>query len=109
MPSDGNTQFLPNRLFSCREQIKCTVWYLASWNVRTLLDVEGSIQTARQGREVSVDERKIDQVVRELGWYKVFVAALQEMKWFGREQCLLTTSSARQRDEGMSKCCQVWL
>ncbi len=32
-----------------------------------------------------VDERKIDQVVGELGRYKVVVAALQETKWFGSE------------------------
>ena len=24
------------------------VWFIASWNVRTLLDVEGSVETARQ-------------------------------------------------------------
>ena len=42
-------------------------WYVASWNVRTLLDVEGSIATARRRCDVSVvDERKIDQVVSEL-------------------------------------------
>ncbi len=51
-----------------------------------LLDVDGSIETARQGHETSVvDERKIDQVVGELGRYKVVVAALQETKWFGSE------------------------
>lgn len=30
-----------------------------------------------------VDERKIDQVVDELGRYKIDIAALQETKWFG--------------------------
>ena len=62
-----------------------SVWVLASWNVRTLLDIDGSIETARKGvgdAEV-VDERKIDQVVGELNRYKVDVAALQETKWFG--------------------------
>lgn len=60
------------------------VWFLASWNVRTLLDVDGPIETARQGSEVDVvDERKIDQVVGELVKYKVDVAGLQETKWFG--------------------------
>ena len=35
-------------------------------NVRTLLDVDGSIETATQERDVSVvDERKIDQVESE--------------------------------------------
>ena len=62
------------------------VWYLASWNVRTLLDVEGSIRTARQQSEWRiVDERKIDQVVYELERYQVVVVALQETKWFGSD------------------------
>ena len=42
-------------------------WVLASWNVQPLLDIDGSIETARKGvgdAEV-VDERKIDQVVGE--------------------------------------------
>ena len=44
------------------------MWTLASWNVRTLLDVEGPIETARQGDNMQVvDERKIDQVVDEQG------------------------------------------
>ena len=33
-----------------------------------------------------VDERKIDQVVDELGRYEVDVAALQDMKWFGEAE-----------------------
>ena len=37
------------------------MWYLACWNSRTALDVEGSIETARQGRTVTdIDERKIN-------------------------------------------------
>ena len=57
------------------------VWTLASWNVRTLQDVEGPIETARQGDNMQVvDEQKIDQVVDELGRD---IAALQETKWFG--------------------------
>ena len=65
------------------------VWYLASWNVRTLLDVEGSVETAKQGNDVGLvaDERKIDQVMNELKRYRVKVAALQETKWFGKEVC----------------------
>ena len=45
-------------------------------NVRTLLDVDGSIETATQERDVSVvDERKIDQVESELSRYQVVVTA----------------------------------
>ena len=58
--------------------------YAATWNVRSLLDSEGPIETARQRSEVDrVEDRKIDLVVRELGRYGVKVAALQETKWFG--------------------------
>ena len=50
---------------------------MASWNVQTLLDVEGSIATAGRRCDVSVvDERKIDQVVSELEKYRVVVAGL---------------------------------
>ena len=53
------------------------MWVLASWNVRTLLILEGSIETARQSDGVHVvDECKIDQVVDELGRYGIDVAAL---------------------------------
>ena len=63
---------------------KTSVWTLVSRNVRTLRDVEGPIETARQGDNMQVvDERKIDQVVDELGRYKTDIAALQETKWFG--------------------------
>ena len=61
-------------------------WYVVSWNVRTLLDVDGSVATARRHCDVIVvDERKIDQVVSELEKYRVVVAGLQETKWFGNE------------------------
>ena len=54
---------------------RSSVWTLASWNVRTLLDVEGPIETARQGDDMQVvDEWKIDQVVDELGRYKIDIA-----------------------------------
>ena len=47
--------------------------------------MEGSVETAMQANDLHVvtDERKIDQVISELGRYKIDVAALQEMKWFG--------------------------
>ncbi len=63
------------------------VWVLASWNVRTLLDVDGRIETARKGVDDAevVDEMKVDQVVGELSKYRVEIAAVQETKWFGNE------------------------
>lgn len=57
------------------------VWYMVSWNVRTLVDIEGSIETARQRCDESiVDEWKIDQVISELDRYTVSVAVLQVTK-----------------------------
>lgn len=35
---------------------QATVWYLATWNFRSLLDVEGPVQTARQGQEWSMQK-----------------------------------------------------
>ena len=96
---------------------RASVWVLASWNVRTLLDVDGPIETARKGAVdlKGVDERKIDQVVNELGKYKVDVAALQETKWFGNEiyrvgKCVVLAAGrpvagagvVRQRGEGVA-------
>ena len=65
---------------ACRTSLQCGVlrWYVASWNVGTLLDVESSIETARKGCHVIVeDERKIDQVVSELDRYHVVMTGLR--------------------------------
>ena len=66
---------------------RSSVLVLASWNVRSLLDVKGSVETARQANYLHVvtDERKVhvDQVVSELGRCKIDVAALQKTKLFG--------------------------
>ena len=112
-PSQGESSV------SASQMRDVTVWYMATWNVRTLLDMDGSIETARQGGEASeasvVDERKIDQVVGELDKYRVVVAALQETKWFGSkvykvgDSVVLTSgrevpigSGVRQRGEGVA-------
>ena len=59
-------------------------WRLGTWNVRSLVNAEGSVETARQGRDVcSAEDRKIDLVVHVLKRYDVKVAALQETLWFG--------------------------
>lgn len=50
--------------------------------MRSLLDAEGPVETARQGRDIeNGEDRRIDLVIRELDWYNVKVAALQETKW----------------------------
>ena len=76
------------RLHSARRGVRRRrpFWYFDTWNVQSLLDSEGSVETARQGldcRQVTEDQR-IDLVVRELYRYKIPVAALQETKWFGQ-------------------------
>ena len=115
-PSQGGRSLSAHRANQVRGFAR---WYLATWNVRTLLDVDGSIGTARQGSEAGevsvVDERKIDQVVGELDRYKVVVGALQETKWFGSnvyrvgESVVLTAGreiptgrGVRQRGEGVA-------
>ena len=70
---------------STKRKQKC-VWNLASWNIRSLVDVEGSIHGARQRSEcVDPEDRRVDQVIRELDKYSIKVAALQENKWFSNE------------------------
>ena len=84
--------------------------------MRTLVDVEGSIETARHSCNDSiVDERKIDQVISELDSYPVNVAALQETRWFGKYVYRVVNSAVlsagrdipdagqtRQRSEGVA-------
>ena len=91
-------------------------WRIASWNVRSLLDSEGPVETARQGRDtVHGEDRRIDEVVKELCRYGVKVAGLQETKWFGSavyhvSGCVVlaagrpvpTTEEALQRGEGVA-------
>ena len=94
-----------------------SVLFLATWNVRTLLDVHGPIKTARQhnDNEIVVDERKIDHVIDELHKHKIDIAALQETRWFGENtytvgQSVILASgrhipasdAVRQRGEGVA-------
>ena len=65
---------------------KRSLWYLASWSVRPLLDVEGSVKTARQSCETGeAEDWTIEQVVSEVGRYVVVTDALPETKWFGED------------------------
>ena len=46
---------------------KASSWRVGSWNVTSLLDSEGPVEIARQGRDTAPGEdRRIDQVVMEL-------------------------------------------
>ena len=54
---------------------------MASWNVRTLLDVNGLFEAAREfgdGSVVDNCKRKVDQAFSELNRYGVVVAGLQD-------------------------------
>ena len=108
-PSEDETPCFALRMK--RKQSRSS-WYLASWNVRSLVDVESPLETARQRSEtVYAEDRRIDQVVAVL---EVAVTALQETKWFGNNvysvgrSLVLTSgrptpdSGARQRGEGVA-------
>ena len=70
-----------------------SVRFMATWNVRTLLHVNGYIETTKLDCKVSVaDERKIDLVVSELEMYRVVMGALQETKWRGCQVCRIGES-----------------
>ena len=80
----SHTSLAPSFIARSSKRRQNLAWNLATWYVRSVLDVEGSVETARQGREVSYSEdRKIDRVVGEMQRYKVYIGALQETKWFG--------------------------
>ena len=57
------------------------VWRVGTWNVRSMVDMEGPIEMASERNERGED-RKVDLVVGELARYDVVVGALQETKWF---------------------------
>ena len=68
-PSQGEPSLGPHRASQ--------KWYVASWNARTLLDVEGLFEAARGfGGGRVVDERKVEQTLSELDRYGVVVAWL---------------------------------
>ena len=52
--------------------------------MRSLLDAEGPVETAKQGRgEAQSEDHRIDQVVSKLSRYKVSVAAMQGTRLYG--------------------------
>ena len=67
-----------------RAKLRSKAWYFGTWSVRSLVDNEGTVKTARLSSEVSESEdRRIDLVIRELNRYDIKVTALQKTKWFG--------------------------
>ena len=56
--------------------------FVASWNVRTLLESSGAVRVCRKRvGECSVDT-KLDLLVSEFKRYRVGIAGVQETKWF---------------------------
>ena len=118
-PAKALHTYQDERPFRARraKRVQTSVLHLATWNVRTLLDVDGPIETARQrsDNEIVVDERKIDQVIDELDKHKIDIAALQETRWFGKDTYTVghsiilasgrpipTDDTVRQRGEGVA-------
>ena len=81
---DLHTSRVQDRSFrACRAKGKQS-WRMATWNVRSLVGADGSVETARQGRGTYLAEDwKADLVVWELMRYELKVTALQETLWFG--------------------------
>ena len=61
-------------------------WHFGTWNIQSLLDSKGSVDTACQGfdcHQVSEDQR-IDLVVRELNRYVQTSSCCTSAKWCGK-------------------------
>ena len=77
--SQGSTYHLAQR-----ERKRSKTWRIFTWNVRSMVDTEGtaSIASRRQDGQRG-KERKVDLIVSETKRYNVKVVGLQETKWFG--------------------------
>ena len=81
---DDATQFIPHMSPCGGLAYLSGGWYFGTWNVRSLVNNEGTVETARLSSENSeLEDRRIDLVITELNRYNIKVAALQETKWFG--------------------------
>ena len=79
---DGKVAHRRTKDVSCRSKF-------VSWNVQSLVNVLGPVQTAyvRRGAAASkdVDDRRIDTVVSELKRLGIEVAGVQETRWFRQD------------------------
>ncbi len=60
------------------------------WNMRTLVESDGTIATAvarKSSRSVAVD-RKASFLVQELRKYRLSIVGISESKWFGQDACV---------------------
>ena len=74
-------QHLALRALRCNRR---NVWQVGSWNVRSIVDTEGSIAIASRRQDSHRgEERNVDLIVREMRRYDMKVVGLQETKWLG--------------------------
>ena len=63
--------------------------HIGSWNVRSLLDNEGSFKTSLSQGSKKFDsaDRKVELLVREFRRYmdRISIAGVNETKWFGND------------------------
>ena len=64
---------------------RCSRFHFGSWNMRTLLNSDGPVETAAIGNCLVKEDQKINIVVRKACRFKLEVLGLQETKWFGSE------------------------
>ena len=84
-PAEGLHSF-QGKKHAHRKWKRSQLWRVGTWNVRSMVDTEGSVAIASRRQDGQRgEERKVDLVVRELKRYNVKVAGLQETKWFGCE------------------------
>ena len=97
-------------------RVRCSSMFTATRNVSSLLESEGSVETACQTSEIKLaEDRIIDLVIRELERYDVKIGAFQETNWFGnvvykvKDGVVLATGhpvpekdEPRQRGEGVA-------
>ena len=82
----------PESFHSRAPAARKVVLSLGTWNVRTLVDTDGNLNTAskaKKSRKVCSnirEERKIDLVCRQLKKYGMDIVGLQETLWFGSHQ-----------------------
>ena len=77
-PSQGRNKQQQQQYHAHRARKANLFLKVGTWNVRSMVDTEGSIEVASQTNGKRGEDRKVDQVVGELARYDVVVGALQE-------------------------------
>ena len=77
----GNLQYPQAKWKTTHRAFRYPMWYCAFWNVRSLIETDGPVETVRQCPEAAGEDKLTDLVIRELCRYQVSVGILQETKW----------------------------